>query len=106
MPNFSRNDVLLVNYPFSDLKFVKVRPAIAIHAEHISKDSFVIPLISQLSDLLPGEFILEDWEQAGLNVETAVKRGIATLDQHEVIRRIGNSLKEMLIVLRCHCARG
>jgi hypothetical protein len=30
MPSFSRNDVVLVAYPFSDRTGVKVRPAVAV----------------------------------------------------------------------------
>jgi len=44
MPNYSRGDVLLVRYPFTDLSGVKVRPAVVVHAPHPSQDSFVVPL--------------------------------------------------------------
>ena len=43
MPNYSRGDVLLVRYPFTDLSGVKVRPAVVVHAPHPSQDSFVVP---------------------------------------------------------------
>jgi len=75
MPIYSRGDVLLVRYPFTDLSGVKVRPAVVVHAPHPSQDSFVVPLTSRLTALQPGEFALADWEKAGLNVPTAVKRG-------------------------------
>jgi len=90
MPNCSRNDVVLVRHPFSDLSSSKVRPAIVVSAEHISKDIFVVPLTSRISSLLPGEFELKDWRIAGLNVPTAVKRGIYTIRKDLVVRRVGN----------------
>ncbi len=34
MPNYSKNEVILVQYPFSDLSATKVRPAIVINAPH------------------------------------------------------------------------
>ncbi len=79
MPTFSRNEIILVHYPFSDLSATKVRPAVVVHAPHPSQDSQIVPLTSRTTALLPGEFVLTDWAAAGLNVPTAVKRGIYTI---------------------------
>ncbi len=79
MPTFSRNEIILVHYPFSDLSATKVRPAVVVHAPHLSQDSLIVPLTSRTTALLPGEFVLTDWAAAGLNVPTAVKRGIYTI---------------------------
>jgi mRNA interferase MazF len=81
MPNFSKNEVVLVRYPFSDLMSSKVRPAVVVNAPHISQDLFVVALTSKTKNLLAGEFILGDWKLAGLNAETAAKRGIFTIKQ-------------------------
>jgi mRNA interferase MazF len=66
----------LLRYPFSDLSGSKVRPAIVINAPHASQDVIVVPLTSKIAPLLAGEFILSDWSNAGLNVPSAVKRGV------------------------------
>ena len=89
MPNFSKTEVVLVRYPFSDLTSSKVRPAVVINAPHISQDLFVVALTSKTSGLLVGEFVLNDWKKAGLNVETAVKRGIFTIKETLVRKRVG-----------------
>jgi mRNA interferase MazF len=89
MSNYSRGEVVLVRYPFSDLSGSKIRPAVIINALHTSKDVFILPLTSKTRLLITGEFILKDWSQAGLNVETAVKRGIYTLHQNLIIQRVG-----------------
>jgi len=44
---------------------------------------------SQTSPLLAGEFILTDWSKAGLNVPSAVKRGLYTVHQSLVAKSIG-----------------
>jgi mRNA interferase MazF len=90
MPSYSRNDVLLVRYPFTDLSGFKVRPAIAVHAPHPSQDNFIVPLTSRLAGLQPGEFALSDWETAGLNVPSAVKRGIYTIHPSLVAKFVGH----------------
>ena len=78
MANSSKNDVILVRYPFSDLSSAKVRPAVVASAPHVSQDIFIVPLTSRTASLLAGEFVLADWTAAGLNVPTAVKRGSCT----------------------------
>lgn len=93
MPNYLKNDVILVRYPFSNLSNFKVRPAIIVNAKHISQDIFIVPLTSKTSSLLPGEFILVEWQAAGLNVPSAVKRGIYTIEQKLAIKTIGQLQK-------------
>ena len=89
MPNFSKLEIVLVRYPFSDLTSSKVRPAVVVNAAHVSQDLFVVALTSKTSGLLAGEFVLADWKLSGLNVETAVKRGIFTIKQSLVKKRVG-----------------
>ena len=89
MSNYSRGEVVLVRYPFSDLSGSKIRPAVVINAPHSSQDLLILPLTSKTKSLLTGEFILRDWKQAGLNVETAVKRGIYTIHPNLIARRVG-----------------
>ncbi len=89
MPNYSKNDVVLVRYPFADLSDSKVRPAVVVSTLHISEDIFVVPLTSKTMSLLPGEFVLIDWKDAGLNVSTAIKRGIYTVNKSFIIKKVG-----------------
>src|SRR3990172_12374906 len=81
MPAYSTHDVILVRYPFSDASSAKVRPAVVVSAPHPSRDLFVVPLTSRTSGLLSGEFILKEWAGAGLNVPSAVQRGLFTIEE-------------------------
>jgi PemK-like, MazF-like toxin of type II toxin-antitoxin system len=89
MPNSSKNDIILVRYPFSDLSGAKVRPAVVVSAPHVSQDIFIVPLTSRTSPLLAGEFVLADWKAERLNVATAVKRGVYTIHQTLIVKTIG-----------------
>ena len=89
MPNFSRLDTILVRYPFSDLSGAKVRPAVIVSAPHVSQDLLIVPLTSRTSSLLPGKFALTDWRGAGMNVPTAAKRGVFTIVESLVLKRVG-----------------
>ena len=89
MPSYSKNEVVLVRYPFSDLSNSKVRPAVVINSSHVSQDVIIVALTSKTTSLLAGEFALVEWKSAGLNIETAVKRGIFTINQKLIIKRVG-----------------
>ena len=100
---YSKNDVILVNYPFSDLSLTKVRPAIIINAQSTSKDYFIVPLSSRTENLLTGEFIWQDWQKAGLNIKSIIKRGIFTIENTLILKKMGtltiedsNKLEESL----------
>ena len=90
MPSYSKNDIVLVRYPFSDLSTSKVRPGVVVNAPHSSQDVLIVPLTSKTTMLLAGEFILANWASSGLNIETAVKRGLYTVQQNLVVKVIGS----------------
>ena len=65
MPNSSKNDIILVRYPFSDLSGEKVRPSVVVSAPHSSQDILIVPLTSKTAPLIAGEFLLADWKAGG-----------------------------------------
>jgi mRNA interferase MazF len=92
MPSYSKNEIVLVRYPFSDLTSTKVRPAVIVNVPHASQDVLIVPLTSKTGALLAGEFVLAEWKGAGLNVETAAKRGIFTIHEKLVLKSVGRLL--------------
>jgi mRNA interferase MazF len=90
MPSYSKNEDILVQYPFSNLSGSKVRPAVVVNTAHTSQDVIIVPLTSKVSPLLAGEFVLADWKAAGLNVASAAKRGLYTVQQNLVIKSVGS----------------
>lgn len=90
MGNYLKGSVVLVRYPFSDGSDFKIRPAVVVSAPHPSQDIFVVPLTSKTSRLLAGEFVMEDWKEAGLNVVSTVKRGLFTIHQNLILKAVGN----------------
>ncbi len=89
MTSYDRGDVFLATLPFSDLTGMKKRPAVVVSAPHPSVDLVLLPLTSQLENLQPGEFVLVEWKGAGLLFPSVVKRGLFTLDNTCINRRLG-----------------
>jgi mRNA interferase MazF len=90
MPSYSRGEIVLIRYPFADLSGAKVRPAVVVNGPHSSLDIIIVPLTSRTTHLLTGEFVLADHQGAGLTIPTAVKRGLHTVQENQVITKVGN----------------
>src|SRR6266496_4718198 len=80
----SRNEVVLLPVPFTDLTSRKVRPAIVIGRNGL--DLFLVPISSQLSNT---DFTLKEWRAAGLNVACDVKAQLATVEENLVVKTVG-----------------
>ena len=80
----SRNEVVLLPIPFTDLTSRKVRPAIVIGRN--GADLFLAPISSQLSNT---DFALKEWRAAGLNVPCGVKAQLATVEERLIVKTVG-----------------
>ncbi len=98
--NYSKGEVILLAYPFTDLSTQKVRPAAVVSADDGKYDDiFVVPLTSKVHKLAGSEFVLENWQEAGLNVPTAIKRGCILIDDKLVIKKVGRLSENDLVSL-------
>ena len=82
--NCSRNDVVLLPIPFTDLTSRKVRPAIVIGKN--GSDLFLVPITSVLANT---DFLLREWQAVGLNVPSGVKGQLATVEERLVVKIVG-----------------
>jgi len=82
----SRNDIVLLPIPFTDLTSHKVRPAIVIGAGTFAGDVFVVPVTSRL---FQADLTLHDWSIAGLDVPSGIKGQIATVDGSLIRQVVG-----------------
>jgi mRNA interferase MazF len=86
----SRNDVVLLPIPFTDLSSSKVRPAIVVGHGTWPGDLFVVPVTSQLSN---ADLLLNDWQSVGLNVPSGIKGQICTVEER-LVRKVVGSISE------------
>jgi len=82
--NCSRNDVVLLPIPFTDLTSRKVRPAVVVGGK--GADLFLIPITSVLANT---DFPLVEWRTAGLNVPSGIKAQFATVEEKLVVKIVG-----------------
>jgi mRNA interferase MazF len=82
--NCSRNDVVLLPIPFTDLTSRKVRPAIVIGRS--GADLFLVPISSVIANT---DFSLREWRAAGLNVPSGVKAQLVTVEEKLAMKIVG-----------------
>lgn len=82
--NCSRNDVVLLPIPFTDLTSRKIRPGVVIGRN--GTDLFLVPISSVLSNT---DIPVAEWQAAGLNVPCGMKAQIATVEERLVVKSVG-----------------
>ena len=89
MTIFDPGDIVLVNYPFTDLSASKKRPAIVISDSAYQlrlPDILLMPLTSQRSE---PPFEIQSWQEAGLTKQTWAKAALGTFDRRILERKLG-----------------
>ena len=93
MTRYNRGDVILVPFPFSDQTVTKKRPAIIVSSDtynSISQDIVIMAITGQIRGHIGiGEFLIEDWQGAGLLRPSAIKSAISTIEQRLVLKLLG-----------------
>ncbi len=79
--NCSRDDIVLLPIPFTDLSSRKVRPA---------------------SQLAGADFTLAGWQAAGLNVPSGIKAQVATVESSLVLKIVGHLTNQDRMTLEVH----
>jgi mRNA interferase MazF len=82
----SRDDVVLLPIPFTDLSSSKVRPAIVVGHGSWPGDLLVVPVTSQMQN---ADLAISQWAEAGLNVPSGIKGQICTVEVRLIRKVIG-----------------
>jgi len=90
---YNFGDVVLVGFPFTNLQAIKKRPAVVISNRSYQQkrpDVILMAITSQIRQPLAfGEYILNDWQQSGLLKPSVLKPLIATLEQIQIVKVMG-----------------
>ena len=87
-----QGDVVLVSFIFSDESGAKRRPAIVVSTEdyHQERQEVVIAAVtSNVDRLLPGDYLIANWQKAGLLHPSVATGIIRTIKQAMIARRLG-----------------
>ena len=93
MTPYSRGDIVLIPFPFTDAPAEKKRPAVVVSGDAYMAETIdlLVAMITSRSRLTPrpGDHRLADWRSAGLVGPSTVRARLATVHSKRVIRRLG-----------------
>jgi mRNA interferase MazF len=92
MIEFSRRDVVLINFIYSDESGVKLRPAVVVSSNgyHQKRNEAIIAAItSQIDRIFVGDYLIGDWKKAGLLFPSVATGILRTVKQEMVNRKLG-----------------
>lgn len=96
MTAYSRGDVVLVGFVFSDESGKKLRPALVLSspAYHRGRQEVVVAAISSnIRRRLFGDHVIADWKRAGLLFPSLVTGILRTIKRTMVERKLGTMAK-------------
>ena len=93
-----QGDIVLIVFPFTDLKSIKVRPALVISKEDFNNrqaDAVFIMITSAINDIKPEEILIKrngsGFTQTGLKKESVIRTSkIHSLSQSLAKRKLGS----------------
>ncbi len=89
---YSRAEVVLLPFPFTDQSGTKRRPALILSSDVYNgrrNEIIVAPITSNLATGQPDDTPLADWSAAGLLKPSVVKGILGTVHQALVVRKVG-----------------
>jgi mRNA interferase MazF len=92
MTSHKRGDIVLVNFMFSDESGLKRRPAVIISSKSFHEkrqEAIVCAITSNTERLLMGDYLIADWQAAGLLLPSIATPVIRTLKQSMIFSTLG-----------------
>jgi mRNA interferase MazF len=92
MIKYSRGDIVLVHFIFTDESGGKRRPAVILSSEAYNngREENVIAAITSTTDrILIGEHLIADWQKAGLLFPSVATGIIRTIKNNMIDRKLG-----------------
>ena len=97
MTGFSRGDVVLVSFAFSDESGERRRPAVVVSSDayHSGRQEAIIEAITSNTDrILVGDHLVTDWKGAGLLFPSVATGIIRTVKQGMITRKLGTMSRQ------------
>lgn len=91
--SFKKWDIVLVPFPFTNLKTLKKRPALVLSPQHFNEgpDLVIMFITSNISSFgRAGDYILQNWKESGLPKPSMIRMKFATIEKLLVLKTLGS----------------
>ena len=102
MTRYSRGDVVLVSLALTGEAGAMQRPAVIVSSNtyHRQRQELIIsPITGRINRILAGDYLIRDWQEAGLLFPSLATGMIRTIKQNMLRRKLGSlsqdDLKEL-----------
>lgn len=86
-------DIVLIPFPFTDLKVVKKRPGLIISPDHFNWDEQDVIIVYLTSNLKSrdrvGDYRIMKWEAANLPKPTLIRMKLGTISKSIILKKLG-----------------
>ena len=92
MTGYSRRDVVLVRFIFSDETGERQRPAVILSSDayyQSCQEAIIAAITSRTDRILVGDHLINDWEGAGLLFPSVATGIIRTIKQGMIAKKLG-----------------
>ncbi|OHB75739.1 MAG: hypothetical protein A2Z34_06125 [Planctomycetes bacterium RBG_16_59_8] len=92
MTSYSRGDVILVEFAFSEETGSKKRPALIVSAENYHRqrrEVIIAAITSNIRRVLFGDTMIVQWKESGLLFPSVVTGIVRTVKNDMIIRKLG-----------------
>lgn len=89
---YNKWEIILVPFPFTNLKTTKKRPALIISPDEYNKkyDIIIAFITSKLdTEYRLGDYKIKEWERSNLPKPSMIRMKFATIDKSIVVKKIG-----------------
>lgn len=89
---YNKWDIILVNFPFTDLSSNKKRPSLIISPDEYNvNDDLIITFITSNipSELRSSDFLVNNWKESGLLKPSLIRMKFATIAKSIVHKKLG-----------------
>lgn len=93
MTAYSRGDVVLVSFTFTDETGVKRRPAVVVSSDAYHRgrqEAIMAAITSRTERMLVGDHLIAHWREAGLLFPSLVTGIVRTIKQGMIVRKLGS----------------
>ncbi|MCH8989514.1 MAG: type II toxin-antitoxin system PemK/MazF family toxin [Chloroflexi bacterium] len=105
---YSRGDVVLVNFVFSEETGSKRRPVLLLSSDqymHGRQEVVVSAITSNTRRILVGDHLMVDWEEAGLLFPSVATGILRTIKQSMIDRKMGAVSQQDLTAIESNLSR-
>lgn len=107
MTAFERGNVVLVRFVFSDGTGSKLRPALVVSSSEYQEgrqEVIILAITSNVERLLPGDYRIEGWREAGLILPSVATGIIRTIKQSMIEKTLGIMPQREMQAIEDRCA--